>query len=407
MWILSFVASSLAVAMAQDGPRPPPASAISSVLIEDLDDFAEWAFTQAGLSYNPKHEFNLRISSDEPIDREALQRDGHVTVLDEDDIRHYANPAASRYSSFLEVPPSQNPLQRDTDDLPSSPDSKGQDHSTGSLDFILVTTFDRGQGGSGEVWVVPPHHKSLSFVLIGGLQTPTGVCFDVNNRFLYVCDPAQGSIFQYEIDADQYRFVLQSSTVATVYRGAAPTSCVVDAYGNLYYTDLGTNSVGMVDYLNLWAGFADEGETLFDDKSTINVPMGIDVSGTDTVYWVNFVDTQNVGVLSRGPTRGGPSKVTLREDIQPLSLAIGHNLAYFSTADGDLWAYSLEKTPNLYLKLTGLKNPRGVCYGDGRIYVSEFDKNRVLSVNDGKTEEKEGKVYVRIRNPYSLACINH
>jgi sugar lactone lactonase YvrE len=96
-------------------------------------------------------------------------------------------------------------VDRDDNDAPTDIDEEGDDPIDGDTEFILVTSFDAAQENTGKVWVVPKSDEDEAYVLISGLDKPIGVCFDVNNEFLYVVDETQtdtGIIYQYEIDWD-------------------------------------------------------------------------------------------------------------------------------------------------------------------------------------------------------------
>ena len=197
--------------------------------------------------------------------------------------------------------PGQNPLGRDEDDLPKTADEKGSEAASGDTDYLLVTSFKSQVPGSGQIWTIPKH-KDESFVLIAGLQTPTGLCFDKNHDFLYVCDPGQGKIFQFEIEKQKSKkFILASDQVATIYQGLAPTHCSVDAYGNLYFVDLLDESIGFVDYLDLWAGLVNINRTLYRNIPQLSLPSDIAVDGSKTIYFVNSLNPQDAGVINSAP----------------------------------------------------------------------------------------------------------
>lgn len=368
-----------------------------AVLVEDLDDFARWSFAQAGLPYDSSHEFNIKVGSRSDPWVSDLQTNGRVTILDEDDL-----PSRSR--SFLEVSSAQNPFNRDTDDLDVS---KGKEAGVGKLRFLLVTTFDPEISGSGQVWVVPRHDKGESFVLLGGVQTPTGVCYDRNHNFLYVCDPAQASIFQYSVRVTKHGLILNSDQVATVFQGLAPTDCAVDAYGNLYLSDFANNTISSIDYQSLWAGFVDQQQVLYSRSATsqrVSAPIGIDVTGR-TLYWVNSADFQDSGLLVSGPVDGEGETILLRDEMQPRALAVSKRFAYY-TSQEQVWAYQLGKDRNLLLKTSRLADARGICQGEGHVYVTDLARDRVMTFQEGHEEEVELKTFLRISRPYGIACVN-
>lgn len=360
-----------------------------AVQIEDLDDFAEWSFTRAGLPYTASHEFNLKLGADTDPWLSALRTNRHVTVPDQDD-----------FTSFLEVSPAQNPFNRDTDDLDTDTDDDPRD---GHLRFLLVTTFDREAQGSGQVWVVPKHKRSRSFVLLGGLETPTGLCFDKNHDFLYVCDPAQASIFQYSVSVTAQAVVLRSDQVATVYQGLAPTDCAVDSSGALYFSDMANNTISRIDYPNLWAGYVDQQRILYQSQF-VAAPMGIDVAER-TLYWTNSLDFQDSGVLVSGEVSSRTATVLLRDDIQPLGLTVSRHFVYFISA-GQAWAYQLGEDKNLLLKSSRLNDPRGLCFGDGRVYVTDFAQHRIFAFDECWEQEVKLHSVLRIARPYAVACVN-
>ena len=132
--------------------------------------------------------------------------------------------------------------------------------------------------------VVPSAQPSNAFVLITGLDAPTGICYDRRSRFLYVVDAglrsnSQGRILQFAIDTDlKDRFILAEDEVATIYEGPRPFDCWVDAYGNLYFVDSQSQSINIVSFLDLWSGFANKQVTLYRRTSAnpqISVPVSL------------------------------------------------------------------------------------------------------------------------------------
>lgn len=310
--------------------------AVDAVLIEDVDDFTEWAYTYAGLDYDDDNDYQVFTSQAQNRQVDGNWQNGQVTLLDRDEVNKSDNPAMARFQSFIDVSPAQNPFGRDIDDLPDSPDEKGKDHRKGDTEYLLVTAFDGDTPGTGQVWVVPRKHVDRSFVIVGGLQTPTGVCFDRNHDFMYVTDPAQSSIFQYEIDWSDNKFILGSDQVATIVQDGVATACTVDAYGNLYYTDLLNNTIHMVDYLNLWSGFVGQDTVLYESTS-LNLPLGLDIYNSDTLYWTNSADTQNSGLIVSAPadvSDGAVPNVDLRDEMRAQSLTVSSKLIYFTNTDG-------------------------------------------------------------------------
>ena len=305
------------------------------VVIADMDDFADWLYTNNGGDYNSGDDFRLyRVTEDSTRGRDL--------VLDEDD-----TPTFRTYSSFLDISNAQNPLGRDTDELPDDPNDIGRDHRKGDLTWVLVTSFLPDEAGTGKVWAVPNDRddRDNAYVLVGGLQTPTGVCFDPNHSFLYVCDPAQSSIFQYEIDwDDEDKFVLSNDVVATIMQGVTAMDCSVDAFGNLYFVDFVSNAISIVGYLDLWAGYVGQSRILYQadgDDPMISGPVGVDVYNSETIYFVNNINSGTAGLLNSAPTgsaeiNSGDMETAVREDRTAWGLAVSDRFAYFSSNDGSV-----------------------------------------------------------------------
>ena len=308
------------------------------VVIADMDEFADWLFEANGDKYKTKDEFRLyRVTSDES--------QTYDFVLDSDD---YDNPAIQSFQSFIDVTPDQNPLGRDTDLLPEDADDMGDDHRDGDLSWVLVTSFNQGVVNTGKVWAVPVDRsdRDEAFVLVGGLQTPTGVCFDPNHNFVYVCDPGQEVIFQYQVDwEDDSKFVLQSDVVATIVTGVLAQDCSVDAYGALYYVDSRANAIGKVGYLDLWAGYLGQETIVYrgeDNPNTIAGPISIDVYDSETIYFVNNDNPAYMGLLNSAPVdpSDGDVEIEVREDRTPWGVAVSDDYAYFTLSDGSVSVYS-------------------------------------------------------------------
>jgi hypothetical protein len=303
------------------------------VIIADMDDFSDWLFSQNGDNYDTSDDYRIFRGN-------TTQNDTRDYVIDSDE---YNNPAARNYRSFIDVSPAQNPMGRDADDLPSSPNDKGDEHYKGDLSWVLVTSWTAGESNTGKIWAVPRDRddRDQAFVLVGGLQTPTGVCFDSNHEFVYVCDPGQGTIYQYAVNwKGKKRFVLESDLVATIAQNVTAQDCTVDAYGNLFYVDSAENSIVEVDYLSLWSGYLTPGRVVYAGGETISTPVGIDIWKSRTIYYINSADSRDAGVLNSAtadPSDGGIT-VDVREDRIPYGLAVTPDYAYFSLSDGSVFS---------------------------------------------------------------------
>lgn len=69
--------------------------------------------------------------------------------------------------------------------------------------------------------------------------------------------------------------------------------------------------------------------------------------------------------------------------------------------------YRIRGNANMFLKSSGFfSDPRGLCYGDGRVYVADFDIGEVFYFDDSRREEEDPKGFVRLEGAYGLECIN-
>lgn len=314
-----------------------------------------------------------------------------------------------------EITSQQNPLNRDTDDLPKDADDKEAEAIAGDTDWLLVTSFDVNTMGSGQVWAVPKarSRRDEAFVLIAGLQTPTGVCFDKNHDFLYVCDSAQRRVYQFEIDRNGRRkFILANELVAVVYEGLAPMDCSIDAYGNIYIADMAAQSIEFIDYLSLWSGLVGNNVTLYSGANKLTAVVGIEVEDSDTLYFANSADPQDSGVLNSAPafTLGNnidTITTRLRTNLQAQGLGLSEDYVYISGADGSVWAFDYHGDPNLFLKSAGyFVDPRGICAGDGSVYVADFRLGGVYRMDDSDDEDDKVKRVIGLAGAFGLACVN-
>lgn len=313
--------------------------------------------------------------------------------------------------------PSQNPLERDSSLLPPSPDWKGAEEDTGELRFLLLSSYSAGVSGTGKVWVMPAKEPSAAFVLITGLNTPTGVCFDKGNSFLYVVDAGlttstQGRILQFTIDTDlKNRFILGQDEVATIYEGPRPMDCWVDAYGNLYFLDSQSQSINIVGYLDLWSGFANKQVTLYRRTNIhpqVNVPVSLQVVSSSTIYYVNNANSGAAGLLNSVPTR--TRYLNEAETTQVVTdfgaawgLAVSTEGRYYSTEEGEVWRLG----KRLGLKGRGLGRPRGLCLSGNRLYVADNEYGEVLSFATGEGEDSDPEGIIRVPGVYEVYCVNN
>lgn len=346
-----------------------------------------------------------------------------------EDVDESDNPAGSiliqsteeGLTSESSVSGSENTLDRDEEDLPDDVDDAGDDMGDGETIYILVTTFEEDEVGSGKLWVIPEDSddRDEGYVLISGLSTPTGACFDINNDLLYVVDPGysdNGYIFQYEIDWDDDgdQFELKNDKYAVIYEGGKAYDCAVDKYGNLFFVVKDLNQLNMVNYLDLWSGQKNLHYTIYDSSdqaSSISAPTSLDIYEDDDIYFVNSNQGSEKGVLVYAEAESkylndGEIRTLVRENWAGLSVAVSEDYAYFTTDDGTLYAFDLEDEDTLYIKTQGFfGKPIGLCYGDDYVYIADYARDRIYRVDDDDdTEEPEN--WVKIPGPYSVHCVN-
>lgn len=332
-----------------------------------------------------------------------------------DDKEDSDNPISIHLSLLQAV---DNALDRDEDELPEDADDKGDEAADGELLWMLVTTFEDGEEGSGKVIVYPQDPFQISYELVTGLDKPVGVCFDINHEFLYVVDSTygeEGYIYQFEINYDDdEKFVLRRADYVIIYQGANPYSCSVDAYGNLYFTDATDNTVNFVDYLDLWTGYTNYYRTLYsrtDDEHDVNVPVGVCISESEDLFFVNNEVDYESGVLYeasvslKGANSGSLSKQA-NGDNGAWALGVSDDYVFYTTKDGSLWAFDRDDNDETTIKANKFfVDPRGVTYCDGDVYVADYGRGLIYSFEDSEEEEKPD-YFAQIKHAYGLYCVS-
>mmetsp|Transcript_8234 Transcript_8234/g.16221 ORF Transcript_8234/g.16221 Transcript_8234/m.16221 type:complete len:742 (+) Transcript_8234:143-2368(+) len=334
----------------------------------------------------------------------------------QDDLEDTDNPGALQ-SAFLQVV--DNALGRDTDDLPDDADDEGDDQVDGDFYFLLVSTFEDGVESSGKIIVVPEDDDEENFTLITGLDKPVGICFDNNNEFLYVADPTYGDsgyIYQFTVDWDEDdTFVLKSNEYTVIYSGTNPSSCFVDEYGNIYFTDATENQINMISYLDLWSGYTNYYYTIYerdDDTQEIDTPTGINVFDSSDLYFVNNNVENGAPVLAKAEANvKGKNSKDIKRKVEGKSgawgVAVSDDYVFFTTQEGSLWAMDREDKSEAIEKASKFfAEPRGVCYGQNDLYVADYSRGQIYDFNDNDDEES-GDVWETIEYPYAVYCVNN
>jgi len=297
-----------------------------------------------------------------------------------------------------------NPLNRAPSQAYSSADNTPK---TGKLQYLLLTTYLEDIPGSGKVWVVPVTRPDQSYVLAAGLSTPLGTCFDQVQGFLYVCDPGQSRIMQFSVEMEQ-DLVLASDQVATIYEGK-PSACVVDSRGNLYFTDMESDTVNRVDYADLWPGYLNLSYPFYSGNSTeagVSGPIAIDIDANDEIYYMNSRDPEDQGLLVQGSSDGLPIAL-IRSEGLPQGLTVAASFAYYTTSEGTIWAYKYNKRRNLYLKSSSFfHSPKGICAGSKRVYVADSALGAVYRFPDDSQEVLQPELFLRVAGAAGLFCLS-
>lgn len=298
-------------------------------------------------------------------------------------------------------------------------ESKGDDVMYGDLQFILVTSFLEGMEGTGKVWAISKDALDDARVIIAGLEKPTGICFDTNNNFLYVADPGftnKGYIYQYEIlwDDDE-EFVLKTDEYVIIIEDAAAYDCAVDEYGNLFFVDFFDHEINVVNYSDLWAGTKNQEYAIYartEISIPISYPLAIDVVHSTKLWYVNNLNCDVYGLLGSASAdteylNDDSIDSKVHSEFRGWGVAVGKSkLAYFSMSSGEVYAFDTMDEEKTYLKSKEFFGaPRGICYGEDKVFVADYERGVVYSMGDNNDEETpEG--YVRIEGSYNVFCVN-
>lgn len=231
----------------------------------------------------------------------------------------------SQETSFLQQ---FSPMSRDEDEYRE--DQQETRKGSGKTQWLLVTSFDADSRGSGKVWAVPTSNYTLGFTLIGGLTRPTGVCYDANHELLYVCDPGENAIYQYDISRKHFEFELRSDQVATIRSQGNAVDCSVGGNGDLYYLD--GNATFVIDFSDLWMGYMDQQTLYAGDTDQFASPVAIAQSRNGTLFYLNSDNPGDMGLLKS--VNNSQYRTLVREEKSATGLTVTSTGAYFSVTDG-------------------------------------------------------------------------
>jgi hypothetical protein len=304
-------------------------------------------------------------------------------------------------------------VERDDDDAPTDIDEEGDDPADGKTEFILVTSFEDDVENTGKVWVIPEDDEDEGYVLISGLDAPVGVCFDVNNEFLYVVDAtltSTGQIYQYEIEwDDDDDFQIANNVYTVIYQGPRARDCSVDEYGNLYFTT-DSNEIHIVSYLDLWSGFTNQSNVIYNAESErISSPKGISVVDSEDIWFVNGADVETVGLLNLADAK---TKFANSESIETkaVGVTVGYNVVasddyVFFTSGDTVYAYDIDDE-ELKPKSRELHQPRGVAYGDDYLYVVDREDGTIYKIDAGDEDSELAENWIKITGAYGIFAVN-
>lgn len=323
----------------------------------------------------------------------------------------------STTTTFLQITQEDDTsLERDDEEAPEEDAEPEEEYQDGETSFILVTTFIPDELGTGKVFVFEKENPENFAELVIGLQEPTGVCFDVNHNFLYVADQgglSEGGIFQYQItwEPEDGVFTLDNTVYVQIYTGT-PSDCKVDAYGNLYYTVLDTNSIHKVTYADLYSGYENEFTILYtvdEETNQIDRPVAIEVFESEDIYFVNNADGSVSGTLNKAEaeletTNEEPIFILVSETSSAWGLALGEKYAYYSLDSGEISGYHLEDRTVTRFSTGFFIAPRGLCYGDNDVYITDNGAGAVYRMEEGEDDEPELIAFVQAVS--SCFCVN-
>jgi hypothetical protein len=146
----------------------------------------------------------------------------------------------------------------------------------------------------------------------------------------------------------------------------------VDEFGNLYFTT-DDNAIHIVSYLDLWSGFTNQDNVIYNaDSERISQPNGISVIGSEDIWFVNAADIDTVGLLNVADAK---TRFTNSASIETkvVGTTVGEGVVatddyvYFTSGDV-VYAYDIDDE-HLTAKNRELKQPRGITWGDNKLYV--------------------------------------
>ena len=162
----------------------------------------------------------------------------------------------------------------------------------------------------------------------------------------------------------------------------------------------------MVTYLDLYAGFKNTFYVLFEDEELISNPIALEVVNSETIYYVNNVNGDEVGTLNKVQTTAeSDPEILASKALRGYALAYSiEKRLFYSLGDGSVWTYELD-SENSKMSYSDFKKPTGMCYADGVVYVSDFEMGTIYSLSDKEGAQTPGEL-IEIQGSYAVFCVN-
>lgn len=292
----------------------------------------------------------------------------------------------------------------------------GLDFHEGETQHIIFTTFINDKPDTGKVWTYSFERPDTIRSILEGLQQPTGVCYDINHDFMYVVDKdfdsGEGLIYQYQMNNKDDYLDLANGVYVAVYTGT-PSDCKVDPYGNLYLLDSAASSISFIAYADLYFGYSNAYTTYYvqnEDNTIINSPYALDLISNEDIYFVNnnadpAVSTLNLAEAEVDELNGETILELVQEDEAiAWGVSVAGSVVYYALDNGEIKGYNIERKTVTVYSSDFFIAPRGLSFGDGKIYVADNGEGTLYSM-DYKSDSKP-KLILYAQAINSVFCVN-
>ncbi|OMJ85628.1 hypothetical protein SteCoe_13044 [Stentor coeruleus] len=318
-------------------------------------------------------------------------------------------------TSLQETEPVED-LMREEGIEPVEDGPAGVDYHEGDKQHIILTTFINDKPDTGKVWTYSFENPDKIRSILEGFQRPTGVCYDVNHDFMYVVDKGfdsgEGFIYQYQMNRKDDYLDLANGVYVVVYTGT-PSDCKVDPYGNLYLLDSAASSISFIAYADLYFGYTNAYTTYYvqnEDNTIIDSPYALDLISNEDIYFINNNPDPTVSTLNLAEAEvdeiNGEDILELVEEDEAVAwgVSVAGNIVYYSLDSGEIKGYNIERKTVAVYSSDFFIAPRGLSYGDGKVYVADNGEGALYSM-DYKSDSKPKLIfYAQAIN--SVFCVN-